>query len=112
MIHISGFFLYKNEVDIPSPLHPGMAAIVRIKMTPKTYRDCVLQAHKFTAEAALGQELVDVIASESEVLEKAKELGLKWSSKAKAGAIYGSLKQEMYVEGIKYMNVKDWKAKF
>lgn len=88
-----------------------MAAIVRIKMTPKIYRDCILQAHRFAAKEALEKELVDVIASESELLEKAKELGLKWSGKAKAGVIYGSLKQEMYVEGVKYMSVKNWNAK-
>ncbi|RGB32645.1 ClpP/crotonase-like domain-containing protein [Rhizophagus diaphanus] len=101
-------YLCMNEVDIPSPLHPGMAAIVRIKMTPKTYRDCILQAHRFAAKEALEKELVDVLASESELLGKAKELGLKWSGKAKAGAIYGSLKQEMYVEGVNYMSVKNW----
>ncbi|CAI2167823.1 11173_t:CDS:10 [Funneliformis geosporum] len=103
-------FLCMNEVDIPSPLHPGMAAIVRIKMTPKTYRDCILQAHKFTSTEALEQGLVEIIATENEVLEKAKGLGLKWSGKAKAGAIYGSLKQEMYVEGIKHMNLKNWSS--
>ena len=86
-----------------------MAAIVRIKMAPKTYRNCILQAHKFTAKEALEHDLVDIIAPENEVLGKAKELGLKWSGKAKA--IYGLLKQEMYTEGIKYLSVKNWKAK-
>ncbi|GBB88577.1 hypothetical protein RclHR1_15100004 [Rhizophagus clarus] len=99
-------FLCMNEVDIPSPLHPGMAAIVRIKMTPKVYRDCILQAHRFSAKEALEKELVEGIASESELLEKAKELGLKCAGKAKAGAIYGLLKQEMYVEGIKYLSLQ------
>jgi enoyl-CoA hydratase/carnithine racemase len=88
-----------------------MAAIVRIKTTPKTYRDCVLQAYRFSAKEALERELVDIIASENDLLEKAKELGLKWSSKAKAGVIYESLKQEMYVEGIKHMSVKNWNPK-
>ncbi|RIA89025.1 ClpP/crotonase-like domain-containing protein [Glomus cerebriforme] len=99
-------YLCMNEVDLPSPLHPGMAAIVRIKMTPKTYRDCILQAHKFTAKEALEQELVETIVSGGEILEKAKELGLKWSGKAKAGVIYGSLKKEMYIEGVKYLNLQ------
>ncbi|CAG8549367.1 1205_t:CDS:2 [Funneliformis caledonium] len=98
MFALAHGYLCMNEVDIPSPLHPGMAAIVRIKMTPKTYRDCILQAHKFTSTEALEQGLVELIVPENEVLAKAKELGLKWSGKAKAGAIYGSLKEEMYVE--------------
>ncbi len=88
-----------------------MAAVVRIKLTPKTYRDCILQGHKFTSKEALEQGLVDITAPANEVLERAKELGLKWSDKAKAGVIYGLLKQEMYVEGTKYMNVKNWNAK-
>nr|CAG8514153.1 7153_t:CDS:2 [Entrophospora candida] len=93
-------------VDIPSPLHLGMAAIVRIKMTPKTYRDCILQAHKFSAQECLDQQLVDLIAPQKEVLPKAKELALKWSPKARAGAIYGSIKETMYVEAINHLSLK------
>ncbi|CAG8467820.1 3454_t:CDS:2 [Acaulospora colombiana] len=105
-------YICMNEVDLPSPLHPGMAAIVRIKMLPKTYRDCVLQGHRFNAQEALDQQLVDeIVEGEKEVLVKAKELGLKWSGKAKAGAIYGMLKREMYAEGIRYLDVKGWQAK-
>ncbi|KAF0551603.1 ClpP/crotonase [Gigaspora margarita] len=103
-------FLCMNEVEIPSPLHPGMAAIVRIKMTPRAYRDCILQAHRFNGPDALDQGLVDIITSQNDVLPKAKELALKWSKRASAGAIYGNLKKEMYVEGIKYLEIKNWKA--
>ncbi|CAG8492886.1 13658_t:CDS:2 [Acaulospora morrowiae] len=105
-------YICMNEVDIPSPLHPGMAAIVRVKTVPKTYRNCVLQGYRFNGQEALDQQLVDVIAKgEEEVLIKAKELGKKWSGKAKAGVIYGLLKREMYIEAINYMEVKGWNAK-
>ncbi|CAG8594011.1 3498_t:CDS:2 [Diversispora eburnea] len=105
-------YICMNEVDIPSPLHPGMAAIVRIKMLPKTYRNCVLQGHKFTAKEALENQLVDIIVEgEKGVLSEAKELGKKWADKAKAGAIYGSLKREMYIEGINNLEIKGWRPK-
>ncbi|RHZ71426.1 hypothetical protein Glove_258g38 [Diversispora epigaea] len=105
-------YICMNEVDIPSPLHPGMAAIVRIKMLPKTYRNCVLQGHKFTAQEALENQLVDIIVEgEKEVLSEAKKLGNKWAGKAKAGAIYGLLKKEMYIEGVNNLEIKGWRPK-
>ncbi|CAG8777984.1 23708_t:CDS:2, partial [Racocetra persica] len=87
-------FMCMNEVEIPSPLHPGMAAIVRIKTTPRVYRDCILQAYRFSGPNALDQGLADIIAPEKDVLPKAKELALKWSKLARAGAIYRDLKKE------------------
>ncbi|KAF0534788.1 ClpP/crotonase [Gigaspora margarita] len=104
-------YMCMNEIEIPYSPHPGMAAIIRIKMTPKTYRDCMIQAHRFTGPDALDQGLVDIIASENDVLPKAKELALKWSKRASAGAIYGNLKEEMYVEAINYLEIKNWKPK-
>ncbi|CAG8773570.1 7300_t:CDS:2, partial [Dentiscutata erythropus] len=84
-----------NEVEIPYSLYPGMAAILRIKMTPRTYRDCVLQAYRFNSQDALDQGLVDIIASENDILPKAKELAFKWSKFARARPFYGMLKEEM-----------------
>jgi enoyl-CoA hydratase/carnithine racemase len=88
-------FMCMNEVDLPSPLAPGMAALLRDKITPKTFRDMVLQGHRFTAQQALDQELVDIICPGSEVLDKAKELALKWAPKAKSGIVYKQLKDEV-----------------
>ncbi|CAG8478648.1 1643_t:CDS:2 [Dentiscutata heterogama] len=88
-------FLCMNEVEYSLPLHPGMAAIVRIKMSPKTYRDCILHAHRFNGPDSLDQGLVDIIASENDVLPKAKELALKWSKFASARPFYGKLKEEI-----------------
>lgn len=83
---------------MPSPLAPGMAGLLRYKMTPKTFRDMVLQGHRFTAKEALENDLVDEIAPEKEVLDKAKALALKWAPKAKSGIVYRQLKEEvMYI---------------
>ena len=99
-------FSSQNEVDIPSPLHPGMAALVRAKTTPKTYRNCVLQGYRFTAQDALDNQLVDVICPEREVLSKAIEIATKWSDKAKAGEIYRQLKREMYTDAIHFLTLE------
>lgn len=88
-------YMCMNEVDLPSPLAPGMAGLLRYKMSPKTYRDMVLQGHRFTAQQALDAELVDIICPGNEVLPKAKELALKWAPKAKSGIVYKQLKDEV-----------------
>lgn len=88
-------YLCMNEVDLPSPLAPGMAAILRYQLTPVTFRNMVLQGHRFTAQEALDQGIVDEIAPEKEVFDKAKALALKWAPKAKAGICYRQLKEEV-----------------
>lgn len=85
----------KNEVDLPAPLAPGMAGLLRSKMTPLTFRGTVIQGRRFTAKEALERDLVDKICPEKEVLTKAKEVTLKWAPKAKAGIVYKQLKEEV-----------------
>lgn len=87
---------------MPSPLAPGMAGLLRYKMTPKTFRDMVLQGHRFTAKEALENDLVDEIAPEKEVLDKAKALALKWAPKAKSGIVYRQLKEEVMYSFVDY----------
>jgi len=38
-----------NEVDIGLGLCPGMAAVVRTKLTPAAFRDSVLTAKRYSA---------------------------------------------------------------
>ncbi|KAI7879938.1 ClpP/crotonase [Lichtheimia hyalospora FSU 10163] len=98
-------YMCMNEVDLPSPLAPGMAGLLRYKMSPKTFRDMVLQGHRFTAKEALENDLVDEIAPEKEVLDKAKALALKWAPKAKAGIVYRQLKEEMYADIVRLLSI-------
>ncbi|KAI8366750.1 ClpP/crotonase-like domain-containing protein [Radiomyces spectabilis] len=98
-------FLCMNEVDLPSPLAPGMTALLRCKTTPVTFRNMVLQGHRFTAKEALEQGLADAICPEKEVLDKAKALALQWAPKAKSGIVYKQLKDEMYEEIARKLSV-------
>ncbi|ORY94709.1 ClpP/crotonase-like domain-containing protein [Syncephalastrum racemosum] len=98
-------YLCMNEVDLPSPLAPGMAAILRYQLTPVTFRNMVLQGHRFTAQEALDQGIVDEIAPEKEVFDRAKALALKWAPKAKSGICYRQLKEEMYTDIVRYLSI-------
>ncbi|CAM0140823.1 hypothetical protein VKS41_008100 [Umbelopsis sp. WA50703] len=89
-------FLCMNEVDLPAPLAPGMAAIIREKLAPHTYRNMILQGHRFNAKESLQEHIVDEIAENDKVLDTAKALALKWAPKAKSGVVYKQLKDEMY----------------
>ncbi|KAI7899278.1 ClpP/crotonase-like domain-containing protein [Cokeromyces recurvatus] len=88
-------YMCMNEVDLPSPLTPGMSGLLRCKMSPITYRDMIIQGHRFTAQEALEQHLVDFICPNDQVLNKAKEIALKWAPKAKSGIVYKQLKDEV-----------------
>ncbi|KAI8985803.1 ClpP/crotonase-like domain-containing protein [Pilobolus umbonatus] len=98
-------YICMNEVDLPSALAPGMAALVREKTSPKTYRDMILQGHRYNAQQALDNELVDLICPHDQVLPKAKELALKWAPKAIAGVVYQQLKNEMYTDVVRLLGV-------
>ncbi|KAG1146333.1 hypothetical protein G6F37_011389 [Rhizopus arrhizus] len=98
-------YICLNEVDLPSALAPGMAAIVREKTTPKVYRDMVLQARRLSAREAFDEGIVDLAVPKDEILSKAKELALKWAPKAKAGIVYKQLKEEMYVDIVRQLGV-------
>ena len=74
-------------------------------MTPVTYRNTVLQAHRFTAKEALDHSLVDAIAPGNEVLDQAKALAQQWAHKAKSGIVYKQLKDEMYQDVIHRLSV-------
>ncbi|KAI8148235.1 ClpP/crotonase-like domain-containing protein [Fennellomyces sp. T-0311] len=98
-------YMCMNEVDLPSALAPGMAGLLRVKMTPQTFRDVVVQGRRFGGQEALDNQLVDIICPEKEVLDKAKELALKWAPKAKSGIVYKQLKEEMYTDAVRQLSI-------
>ncbi|KAI9010506.1 ClpP/crotonase-like domain-containing protein [Phycomyces nitens] len=97
-------YMCMNEVDMPSPLSDGMVSIIRCKTTPQTFRNIILQGHRFTGQEALERQMVDIICPGEQVLDQAKALALKWAPKAKAGICYKQLKDEMYSDTIKALS--------
>ena len=82
------------EVDLQIPFTDGMAAMLRRKMTPSTERDAVLLGRRFTGPEALAAGMVDALAPEDEVLNRALELVAPLVTKGRA--IVGKLKAGMY----------------
>ncbi len=75
-----------------------MLSLIRCKVPHSTLlRNMISQGYRLSGKEAFQERLVDALASNYEqVLPVAIELGTKWSNKAKAGSIYGFLKEEMY----------------
>lgn len=69
----------------------------RLKLKPQVARKMLLEAHKWTGEAAFADGIVDAISPPERMLEDAVELAQKWAPKAKMG-VYGVLRSELYGE--------------
>jgi enoyl-CoA hydratase/carnithine racemase len=77
----------------------GIGSLLRAKLGPTAARKVLLQGHKYKATEALGDGIVDDIASPDEMLDKALALARKIQSKARMG-VYGMLRAELYGEAI------------
>ncbi|KAJ5555811.1 hypothetical protein N7535_008243 [Penicillium sp. DV-2018c] len=82
-----------NELEFGVPLQTPMMSIFREKLTPVTFRNVVLEAHRFGGRAALQAGIVDAVGGAEEALALIKERKLQ--TKAATG-IYGTMKEEMY----------------
>lgn len=89
-------FACLNELEFGAPLKPPMSAIFRSKIPdPRTYRDLVLEAHRFGGVEAAARGIVDAAGGWPEVLALVETR--KLATKAATG-VYGLLKMEMYRE--------------
>ncbi|KAI8081305.1 ClpP/crotonase-like domain-containing protein [Halteromyces radiatus] len=99
-------YICMNEVEFGAPLPPGMSSVLQHKLSPVTFRNMVLRAHRFNAKESLEQGLVDVAVPENEVLPKAKEVALQVAKFAKSGgSAYKQLKDQMYFEVAQQLSV-------
>lgn len=86
-------FLCINELEFGVPLQTPMMAIFREKLTPITFRNVVLEAHRFGGKASIQAGIVDAVGGLNEVLGLIRDR--KLLTKAATG-IYGTMKEEMY----------------
>lgn len=86
-------FLCVNELEFGVPLQTPMMSIFREKLTPTTFRNVVLEAHRFGGKESLQAGIVDGVGSLNDVLELIRDR--KLLNKAETG-IYGTMKEEMY----------------
>jgi enoyl-CoA hydratase/carnithine racemase len=93
-----GFFCLP-EADIRIPFTVGMTALVQSKLPPAAATHAMIGAKRFGGEDAAAACLVDLAASEDEVLSTAVELAGRHASKD--GATLGTIKQRMYAGALR-----------
>ena len=86
-------YLCMNEVEFGAPLKPAMLAVFEAKVSPKHYRNIILEAHRYNGPQALEAELVDKLGGLEQALELIEER--KLVDKPRSG-VYGVLKEQMY----------------
>jgi len=82
------------EIDMKSPLHPGMTAIIEARVPRQTAHELIVTGTRYGAEAALAKSIIDHAVPEEEVLPKAIEIASQYA--AKADPAMTALKQGMY----------------
>ncbi|KAK0748532.1 ClpP/crotonase-like domain-containing protein [Apiosordaria backusii] len=107
MMNPSKGFACVNELEFGVPLKAAMSSIFRLKLPAATYRNLVLEAHRFSGEEAVKAGLVDRTGGLDEALELIRER--KLTNKAKTG-IYGLLKAEMYRESVGFLTQEGYDA--
>jgi enoyl-CoA hydratase/carnithine racemase len=88
-----GFFCLP-EVDINIPFTPGMAALIRAKLSIRTAREAMLTGRRYGGHEALGAGIVDDIAAEVDVMTRSVVRAGELSGKDRA--VVGAIKSEMY----------------
>lgn len=63
----------------------GIGSLPRLKLRPQVARKMLLEAHKWTAQEALQDGIVDAIAEPDHMLDEALDIAAKWAPKAKMG---------------------------
>jgi enoyl-CoA hydratase/carnithine racemase len=72
------------EVDLGLPLTPGMTATVTARLPAPAAADAMLTGRRYDANAALDIGIVDDVAPEAEVLERAIEAATSMATKNRA----------------------------
>ena len=92
------------EIDMKAPLHPGMTAIIKARVSHQTAHELIVTGTRYSAEAALEKQIIDYAVPESEVLPKAIELAAGLTSKADP-ALH-QLKKGMYPQTLKALTLR------
>lgn len=92
-----GFFCLP-EIDIQLPFTPGMAALIRARLSPATAHEAMTTGRRYGGSDALVAGIVDAVAPEDEVVAAA--LTLARSLAAKDGPTLATIKSRMYPDAL------------
>jgi enoyl-CoA hydratase/carnithine racemase len=90
-----GFFCFP-EVDIRIPFTPGMAALIQAKLTPRAAVDAMTTGRRYAGPAAEAAGIVDAVAAEAGLRERAVELVADLAGKDPD--TLGAIKSTMFAE--------------
>ena len=82
------------EVDMPAPLHPGMVALLQARIPARTVSELITTGHRYGGSEAQAAGIVDEVANEGEVLERAMARAALLA--AKADPVMRTLKTSLY----------------
>lgn len=89
---------YLSMPPVDLGLHfPGIGALLRLKLPPKTARKMLLEAHRWTAGEAVEDGVVDYAAPAGEMEAVAMRVAGEWAPKARMG-VYALLRGELVGE--------------
>lgn len=70
------------EIDMKAPLHPGMTAIIKARVSHQTAHELIVTGTRYTADMALAKQIIDHAVAEHEVLSRSIEIAAALASKA------------------------------
>jgi enoyl-CoA hydratase/carnithine racemase len=85
------------EIDMKSPLHPGMTAIIQARVPRQVAHELIVTGTRYPAPLAACKHIVDEAVGEGEVVSRAIEVAAGYASKADPAM--SALKRGMY-EGV------------
>ena len=90
-----GFFCMP-EIDMRSPLHPGMTAILKARLPKQTVHEVIATGRRYPGPEAAAKGIVDDAVPEAEVLPRS----VAWASElaSKAHPVLSTLKGDLYPE--------------
>jgi len=91
------------EIDMGSPLHPGMTAILQARLPHQTAHRVITEGRRWGAAEALEAKIVDFTAAEPDVVSKAVEVAGGLASKAHPAMC--SLKTGMYQRALEALTM-------
>jgi len=94
-------FVCLNEIDIRIPLAPGMAALVKSRLSGAALRDMVLTGARIGGEESSRRGIVDEAVPAGEVLPRAIARAAALADKDRA--TYGALKRGLYGDVLKIL---------
>lgn len=92
-----GFFCFP-EVDIDLAFEPGLAALIRARLTPKVAHEAMTTGRRYGGEQALSADIVDAVAEADELLRATVDLARPLAGKSKP--VRGQIKETLYAEAL------------